>query len=336
MAKKKKLKKAGIAKRQKNKLQKKVAAKRKLQANKPAQRQMSPSKVKQNLKNLPSLVFEPELESIAFAADDINRVVTEHEKTPDQIEAIATPEFMELLKTKHQEMRIRFEKENDSNKGMMVHAILYFMEQEEAPAFLNQIVVAMFYRALSQIQNPDTEIDLKELNQMLKEYDQTWADYLQEKMEAAGIEDIIPSGFPKPPQIDGVIEDTEDESPLMTASAFEGVLDEFSEHLSSELSLEEEAQERTIEDVEVLFNDYCEEKEITQLQELRARKIRNFLEGWFIRMMNPTKEDMETMINSLDLFFQFALEKEKMPAEMNEDIQKLFEDKSSLLSALYA
>jgi len=42
---------------------------------------------------------------------------------------------------------------------------------------------------------------------------------------------------------------------------------------------------------------------------------------------------METMINSLDLFFQFALQKEKMPAEMHEDIQKLFEDKSSLLSA---
>jgi len=336
MAKKKKIKKAGIAKRQKNKLQKKVTTKRKFQAKNPKQRQMSPSKVKQNLKNLPSLIFEPELESIGFAVDDINRVVAEHEKTPDQIEAIATPEFMELLKAKHQEMRIRFEKENDGNKGMMVHAILYFMEQEEAPAFLNQIVVAMFYRALSQIQNPEAEIDLKELNQMLKEYDQTWADYLQEKMGDAGMDDMIPSGFPDASQVSGDVEDTDDEPLEVVVSAFEGILVEFSEHLISELSLEEESRERTIEDVEVLFNDYCEEKEITQLQDLRARKIRNFLEGWFIRMMNPTKEDMETMINSLDLFFQFALQTEKMPAEMNDDIRKLFEDKASLLSAFDA
>jgi len=281
MAKKKKTKKAGIANRQKNKLQKKVAAKKKLQASKPIQKQITPSKVKQNLKNLPSLIFEPELENIAFSTDDVNRVVAEHEKAPDQIEALATPEFMELLKTKHQEMRIRFEKENDGNKGMMVHAILYFMEQEEAPAFLNQIVVAMFYRTLSQIQNPDTEIDLKVLNQMLKEYDQNWADYLQEKMGDSGIEDIMPSGFPDPTQDGG-----EEEEPLTLApSVFEGLLEEFGTHLSSELSLEDDLQERTIEDVEVLFNDYCEEKEITELQDLRARKIRNFLEGWFIRMM---------------------------------------------------
>ena len=336
MAKKKKVKKAGIAKRQKNKLQKKVAAKRKLQANKPVQKQMSASKVKQNLKNLPSLIFEPELESIAFSVDDVNKVVAEHEKTPDQIEAIATPDFIEQLKTKHQEMRIRFERENDGNKGMMVHAILYFMEQEEAPAFLNQIVVAMFYRTLSKIQNPDTEIDLKALNLMLKEYDQTWADYLQEKMDATGLEDIIPSGFPNPAQAGGEADDAEEEPSVLTPSVFDGVLEEFGAHLSSELSLEEELQERTVEDVEVLFNDYCEEKEITELQDLRARKIRNFLEGWFIRMMNPTKEDMETMINSLDLFFQFALQKGKMPAEMHEDIKKLFEDKASLLSAFDA
>ncbi len=336
MAKKKKVKKAGIAKRQKNKLQKKVAAKRKLQASKPVQKQMSASKVKQNLKNLPSLIFEPELESIAFSADDVNKVIADFEKTPDQIEAIATPEFMEQLKATHQEMRIRFERENDGNKGMMVHAILYFMEQEEAPAFLNQIVVAMFCRALSQIQNPDTEIDLKALNQLLKEYDQTWADYLQEKMEAAGLEDIIPAGFPNPAQVNGDVDEAEEEPLELTPSVFEGVLEEFRAHLSSELTLDEELQERTIEDVEVLFNDYCEEKEITELQDLRARKIKNFLEGWFIRMMNPTKEDMETMINSLDLFFQFALQKEKMPAEMHEDIRKLFEDKASLLSAFDA
>ncbi|NQU66090.1 MAG: hypothetical protein HQ517_17665 [SAR324 cluster bacterium] len=334
MAKKKKIKKAGIAKRQQNKLQKKVAAKRKLQSKKPVQTQMTAAKVKQNLKNLPSLVFEPELESIAFPVDEVNRVIGEHEKTPDQIEAIATPEFIENLKTKHQEMLIRFQKENDANKSMMVNAILYFMEQEEAPAFLNQIVVAMFYRTLSHIQNPEVELGLNELNQKLKEYDEIWADYLQEKTGGASVADSIQNGFPTQPSADGA---DEDEALLtLTASPFDTILSEFNEYLTSESTLEEETRERTVEDVEVLLNDYCEEKEITRLEDLKARKIRNFLEGWFIRMMNPIKEDMETMINSLDLFFQFALQKEKIMADMGEDIQKLFEDRASLLSAFEA
>jgi hypothetical protein len=333
MAKKKKQKKAGLAKRQKSKLQKKTAAKRKVQALKTPQRRVSPGKVKQNLKNLPSLVFEPELESIAFTADEVNQAIAEHDKTPDQVEAIATPEYMDKLLEKLQEMRTRFEIESDANKSMMVHAILYFMEQEEAPAYLNQIIVAMFFRIFTKIQEPEHEIDLKELNQKLKEYDETWTDYLQEKMEAAGLTDMAQGGYPLPSED---ADDAEEELSPLLASPFESLVAEFSDYLGSELSLDEEARERAIEDVEVLMNDYCEEKEITDIDDLKARKIRNFLEGWFVRMMNPTKEDMETMINSLDYFFQFAASKEKLPLETTEGVKKLFEDRSALLSSFDA
>ncbi len=332
MAKKKKQKKAGLAKRQKNKQQKKNAAKRKLQAMKTPQRRISPSKVKQNLKNLPSLIFEPELVNIAFSADDIKRVTTEFEKTPDQIEAIASSEFMEQLTTNCQEMRIRFEQEADTNKSMMVHAILYFMEQEEAPAFLNQIVVAMFYRGLHQIENPEEELELKQLSQMLNDYDETWSDYLQEKMGDSSLSNMLQGAQTLPPESG----DEEEEPSALLTSPFEAVINEFNDYLASDLSLDEETQERTVEDVEVLVNDYCEEKEISLLEDLKARKIRNFLEGWFIRMMNPTREDMDTMISSLDLFFQFAVKKEKIPAETGEGVQKLFEDRSSLLSSFDA
>lgn len=333
MAKKKKQKKAGLAKRQKNKLQKKSAAKRKLQAMKTPQRRISPSKVKQNLKNLPSLIYEPELANIAFSGDEIKQVVSEHEKTPDQIEAIATPAFMEKLMAGCQEMRARFEREADTNKSMMVHAILYFMEQEDAPAYLNQLVAAMFYQAQYQIDHPGETLEIKELNQVLREYDETWTEYLQEKMEASGLSNILPDGMPMPEQADEAEE--EDFTPL-ESSPFEAVVGEFGEYLGSELSLDEDASERAVEDVEVLVNDYCEEKEIVQLEDLKARKIRNFLEGWFVRMMNPTREDMEVMINSLDLFFQFAVKKEKIPVETGEGVQKLFEDRSSLLASFDA
>lgn len=337
MAKKKKQKKAGIAKRQQSKQQKKLAVKRKLQAKKTPQRRISPSKVKQNLKNLPSLVFEPEIERIAFKADDIERVQAGHDNVPDQIEAIATPDFMTQLTEACQALRIRFEEEGDTNKGMMVHAILYFMEQEEAPAFLNQIVVAMYYRSLHRLNHPDQEIDIKGLNQLLKEYDETWSDYLQEKMDSAGLtslfqgEGALPSEAPA-----AATEAVEDEPTALLESPFEAVVSEFNEYLSSELSLDDESRERAVEDVEVLVNDYCEEKEITGLEELKARKVRNFLEGWFLRMMNPTREDMETMIDSLAQFFRFAVQTERISPETGDGISKLLEDRDALLAGFDA
>lgn len=335
MAKKKKQKKAGIAKRQKNKQQKKNAAKRKIQAMKTPQRRISPAKVKQNLKNLPSLIFEPELEGIAFSIDEVKQVTAEHEKAPDQIEAIATESFMQKVMEACQEMRIRFEQENDTDKNMMVHAILYFMEQEDAPAYLNQVVVAMFFRAQHQIKTPETPLELKELNLKLREYDETWSDYLQEKMDASGLTNILPGGqsLPTEPGSDAV---EEAEETILLSSPFEAVIEEFGEYLTADLAMEEDDRERTVEDVEVLVNDYCEEKEITQLEDLKPRKVRNFLEGWFVRMMNPTRDDMEIMINSLALFFKFSIQKEKIPSETGEGIQKLFEDKSSLLASFDA
>jgi len=331
MAKKKKQKKAGIAKRQKSKLERKNAAKRRLQAMKTPQRRISPAKVKQNLKNLPNLIYEPELESIAFSAEAIRQVMSEHEKTPDQIEALATEAFMEKLLAGCQAMRIRFEREKNADKSMMVHAILYFMEQESAPAFLNQIVVAMFYQAQYQLENPGRQMELKELNQILRQYDETWSAYLQEKIGDSGIGNILQNvqGSPVEAEID---EEATVETTALQDSPFEPVVEEFGDFLSSELSLDDDARDRAVEDVEVLVNDYCEEKEISELTELQARKIRNFLEGWFVRVMNPTRDDMEAMIHSLELFYRFTAKTGKLPAETCDDVLNLLQDREALLA----
>lgn len=323
MAKKKKQKKAGIANRQKNKKQKKVAQKRKLVANKPVQKKISQSKVKQNLKNLPSLVFESELLEIAFSEDELKQAISAQENVPDQIEAIATPAFTEKLLTQLETMKLRFEKTQDVNKIMMVHAILYFMEQEDAPAFLNQIIVGMFYYAKFKLESPDVEITLKDLNQSLKQYDQDWESYLQEKMDQMA----APEGEEDP------IQDDED-AVSISPSHFEPLVEEFETHLESKEEIGEEVKDRAIEDIEVLFNDYFEEKEITQIEDVRLRKIKNFLDGWFIRMMHPTKEDLEFMIDALELFFNFALEKEKISADTCNEIITYLTDRENILSKL--
>ena len=118
MAKKKKQKQKKIClmRRQHNKKQKKRTLKKRILAQQPIQKKISQSKVKQNLKNLPSLVFEPELEKIAFTGEEIEAALAKHDKIPDQIEAIATVEFQQRFLQQMNELKQRFERENNQNK----------------------------------------------------------------------------------------------------------------------------------------------------------------------------------------------------------------------------
>lgn len=330
MAKKKKQKqkKAGIEKRRKNKQERRVASKKKAIAQQPVQKKISPAKLKQNLKNIPSLIFEPELQEIAFTAEQIKDVQNRFEKVPDQIEALATPDFLEDLKTRHETMKLRFEEAGDTNKTMMAHAIIYFMEQEEAPPFLNQIIVAMYYHALHQMDSEEP-LSLKQLNLLLKEYERNWADYMQEK--AQPLEEVMAGSEM------GTLstaDDEEEATAALEASPFEAVIEAFAEHLESELSLEEEQRERMVEDVEVLVNDYFEEKGITELESIRSRRIKSFLESWFISIMHPTKEDLELMFDSLETFFNFAIQHDKITEEKGKEILAVFENKETFLSNL--
>ncbi len=326
MAKKKKQKKAGIEKRRKNKQQRKSASKKRELAKQPVQKKISPAKLKQNLKNIPSLIFEPELEKLAFSSDQINEAQSQKEKVPEQIGFLASPEFTDKLKTQLDSMKERFEQQGDTNKTMMAHAIIYFMEQENAPPFLNQIIVAMYFNALHQIEN-DEALTLKELNIQLREYDKEWSEYLQE--QAGALSSLESAG-----QIeDATFADNEAEAEL-EPSVFESVVEEFVDYLESEQSLEEEQRERMQEDVEVFVNDYFEDKGITELDSLRSRKVKTFLESWFISTMHPTKEDLETMIDSLDSFFNFTIQKDKISPEKGKEILDLLQDKEMFLSNL--
>ena len=330
MAKKKKQKqkKAGLVKRQKNRQQKKIDRKKKVLAAQPIQKKMSPSKLKQSLKNLPSLIFEPELEEIAFSPEEVENAISQYDKTPDQIEAIATPEFTQKMVDKLELMKTRYEAEKNSSKLMMVTAMLYFIEQESAPPFLNQLIVGMFCRITAEKETGQPVSDLKELNKMLNDYDNTWRSYLEEKMAA----------IEKGPQIQlpaESVDDIESEAAAISLdSPFEGVLEDFGGYLSEELGYNEDDQERVMEDAEVLLNDYFEDKEITQLEDIRPRRIRTFLESWFIRTMHPTREDLESMFDSLDLFFNYAESKELLSSETCQEVLKVLENKDSYLANL--
>lgn len=332
MAKQKKQKKAGLAKRKLQKKQKKTAVKRKeLGQRRPAPKQMSMSKVKKNLKNLPLLIFESELREMAFTPEDIKAVAAEHEKVPDQIAALSTSEYQDKLKVKLGEMKGRFERESDVNKMMMVNAMLYFMEQELAPAFMNQIIVGLYLETQIKMETPDVEVTLDLLNQKIKDYDKTWEPYLEEKLseirekaEAMSEEGVRP------------VDTEEGESGFaeIDASPFESLISDYAKYATEKMNLDDDTVERAQEDIEALLNDYCEEKEISDVESLTQRKIKSFVEGWFIRNMNPTKEDVEGMLNSLSGFYTFAKDTGIVSSEIAEKVVVYLAKKDDILAKL--
>ena len=326
MAKKKKQKKAGLIKRQSSKQNRKKALKRKELARRPIEKkQMNRSQVKKTLKNLPHLVFEPELQQILFTPEQLSTVTSQHEKTPDQIEAIATDEFITSLTETLNTMEQRYTKEVNKSYTMMVKAVLYFMGQSEeaAPSFLNQIIVSLFFVSKAKAEN--TDLTRKDLEILLDEYDKKWESYMEEKMESLKKETM--------PATDSTSEpgDYEEEIKRIEESAFTGMLEEFADYLTADPQISDDQAERFQEDVEVLFDDYFGEKEITTFEGFRVRKIKNFVEGWFIRNMHPTAEDISSLLDALVKVSEFLENKGEISSEDSQKVLAYLENRDEIL-----
>lgn len=330
MAKAKKQKKGNL---QKKKLQKKQArqkaVKRRVAVQKPGPKPMNMTKLKKTLKLLPTLVYEPEMEAIAFSPDQIQEAKAAQEKTPDQIDQLANEGFMEGFKSALKEMEIRFAKTGDSTKLMLCQTMGYFMEQPNSPACMNQIIVGLFLK--TELETAEKPSDVDALQAALKEYDQVWEEHLAEKAESVMGEGQGMPGMPMPegmPALPGTDEEEESEP-----APFEELVQSFADHLG-ESGMDEDDLELCVEDAEALFEDYCEEKEIESLEELSASKVKMFLTGWFPRNLNPTPEDYGHMLDSMEKLFKFLADTDRIAADVSTEVLTLLEGKEQLMENL--
>jgi len=302
MAKKKKVQKQSIKNRQVAKANKRKQIKKKVAAAKAPQKQMSMAKVKKNLKALPGLAFESELVALSFDAEAIKTAQASSEITPEQIDFAADQgdfkaKFLEAIAA----MDTRFGIERDANKQMMTQAMNYFMEQEDSPSCMNQLVVAMYFNSIQRLET-GASFDFNGLDQALKDYDAANEAYFETRN--AEMEQAKAAAPATPGELDVI--DVPDE-PLV-ASAFSGLLKQI-ETWAESAELNEDQSERMVDDLTALFDDYASEKEWSELSDVTPRKIGSFF-SWFERNMNPTDEDMTLLKSSISTFFAGSLAQE--------------------------
>lgn len=320
MAKKKKQPKQNIKKRQQQKANKRKQVKRKIAAEKKPQKQMSMSKVKKNLKALPGLVFEEELTALAFGKEQLANAAGSIE--PEKIDALADAAWMERFNAALEAMDARFAAQGDANKNMMTQAMLYFMSQEAGPACMNQLIVAQYFNSKALAETGES-LDFAGLQERLKAYDEEHEEYLEAKAQAAEAPqaeaenlDDLPPGARAAIEAERAQAAAEEEP--AEASPFAELLEEIEEWAQG-VNLDTEKQERLVDDLTALFEDYAEEKGWEELAQVSASKVNQFT-GWFERNMNPTAEDMELLGQSLALFFASDLAKERFGAEVCEAV----------------
>ncbi|MDT8447128.1 MAG: hypothetical protein RRB13_09595 [bacterium] len=328
MAKKKKQPKQNIAKRQQNKANKRKLIKKKVAAQKAPQKQMSMSKVKKNLKLLPSLAFEPELAQLAFPPAALEAAPGIE---PEKIDALADAAWLEQFNAALAKMDVRFAKEGKADKNMMTQAMIYFMSQEASPSCMNQLIVSVFMN--SKALAAGAELDFTQLQLQLRAYDDEHEEYLEAKAkEQEEAQGTISQAQTQGPQMDlppGALaamaaeageEDDDGMEIQLGAEAFASLLDEI-ESWSETTGLESDQQERLVDDLTALFEDYASEKGWQELDEVSASKVNNF-QGWFQRNMNPTEEDMTLLGQSLSRFFGSDLAKERFGTEVCTGVTK--------------
>lgn len=307
MAKKTKKQKSGMLKRKQQKKVKK-AIQRKRSATHSPQEPRNEKELHKLLSRIPILAYEPELNEMRFDQDALKDLIASDKNDPQILVELISPEIIQKFETSLKEMEERVE--GQMQKSMMVKGIVYVLENQEMPHFANSLIVAIYLKSKAEAQGESLEVS--QILKAVSEY---------EKMNIETIEQMIEEGT-KAAEALVVNEEVEDFAPVKETQIDQALLDEYYETLAS---LDDTEQERLQDDLEVFLDDYV----TVPMTEWNADLLDDFLGTWFIQNLNPMIEDLESIQKSLERFFQFLADQEKIDKDISQKIIKVLQDKET-------
>ncbi|MBF0288795.1 MAG: hypothetical protein HQM14_13345 [SAR324 cluster bacterium] len=314
MAKKIKKQKAGMLKRKKQK-QVKKAVQRRQTASRTHQQPSSEKELQKLLQKIPILAYEEELDEMRFDENTMRTHLEANAPDPQVLNDILLDEFVQDFQKRLKEMDDRTE--GSMQKNLMVKGILYALDHQEMPYFINPLIIAIYLRSKADVQG--TTLERTEILKAVEDYEKTHTQLIEEMVEALNkvkdetleAEESFEAAVVERPQVD------------------EGLMESFQQTLAE---LDEEQRERIVEDVEVFVEDFA----TSPVEEWNAKMLDNFLGNWFIRNLNPVVDDLVSMQNSLEQFFKFLEGKGKIPSDEIQKINHLLEDKETYKARMTA
>lgn len=307
-----------MLKRKKQKQTRKALSRRQTASRMP-QRPNSEKELQKLLDRLPILAFEPELNDLRFETTLMQGLQETEEPEPQLIKKLVTPEFLTNLQERLSQMEPRTT--GNMQKNLMVKGVLYTLENSEVPSFINPLIVAIYLRSKADFEGEP--LALSQLLKAVEAYETKYMNLIEELLETLKIkEDEVMAGT------EGILaeEEAAEEEPFIAlpepCPVEKALMEAYYQTLSD---LDEESAERMREDVEVFVEEY-----ITQpVEEWKAPLVDTFLGSWFVENLNPVVEDLISMQNSLEHFFQFLKTQQKIPPDELQTILSLLQNKET-------
>jgi len=304
MPKKKKQKKTGMLKRQKQKRQNKLIQRRKAMPKRIPQQAGSPQQLEQLLNKLPSLAFEPELADFNMGENKL-QVLLESEQTEIEILLeLLTEEFiadldqrLEQLESAHSEKSI---------KSVLAKATRHqIANSDKIPHLSNPVLIALFLKTRFAVEGG--ELNLDSLPTAMEEFVRRNHDFIQEHSKQIGDSE----------KDDSILESKkgllEEDQPEERTPAIE--VDVYNKFMTL---VPAEKIEQMEEDLDIFLVDY----EPPVVSEWNAELINNFMEKWFLEYANPLEEDLVSMRESLLCLFKFLAKEELLSDGFMDTVSK--------------
>ena len=307
---KKKVRKAGMVKRQQTKKyikaqQRRKFASRRMISNPQAATQ---KRLEELLSTLPYLAFSERFEDLKF---DVLAVKEELEaKTPEPLllMRLLTDEFLEGFRARFEE----FERETtpQSPDNLLAKATIHQLDHSnEIPHLSNPMIVAVYLKTRAEALGDDT-LTRETIHDALNDYEVRNSDLIELISESPseliyGPEAKIPNSSIS--EFKGKVStDSKSEEVVSVPPIPEKVLADFRESLN----WTEEEFSRLDEDLEVFLDDF----QPPVYQEWTPDLIDEFINEWFVREANPLEEDLASMRKNMLYFLRHLREKSLLPS----------------------
>ena len=307
---KKKVRKAGMVKRQQTKKhiksqQRRKFASRRMISNPQAATQ---KRLEELLSTLPYLAFSERFEDLKF---DVQAVKDELEATtpePLLLMRLLTDEFLEGFRARFEE----FERETtpQSPDNLLAKATIHQLDHSnEIPHLSNPMIVAVYLKTRAEAIGDDT-LTRETIHDALNDYEVRNSDLIELISESPseliyGPEAQIPNSSIS--EFKGKVStDSNSEEVVKVPPIPEKVLADFRESLD----WTEEELSRLDEDLEVFLDDF----QPPVYQEWTPDLIDEFINEWFVREANPLEEDLASMRKNMLYFLRHLREKSLLPS----------------------
>ena len=279
MAKKKKKKiKAGILKRKtvKQNRKKQLQQKKTPKTAKPTEKRLQ-----QFLGRVAVYVFTPEIQAITTEEKKLKAIFSQGKNIPDQIlewvDEKIKQEFIEAIQ-KIQKKLLANQKTEYAGFQYLIH----FMQGEKGYPFYNHLIIARYYQLLFQYKLIEKEINKENIYQVLEEYetefDSQFNQYgspTEEAPESVDFEEL-----------------TNKKEPLSEIAELKIQVREEIKNLAPENI------DLVLEDADIFFDDFCEQKKIVSKEKIQPQIFKRFIH-YAQQNLNPTAEDIANMQKSL-------------------------------------